>query len=192
MATTVTPITDQVPTVADWAAMVAAINAGTEDDLASGFTTDEYYTDRILFDHHAGISSSDTSWTENSRLQVELGKAYLVEVYYTTNDQLPTSGDDYEIRFTADTGVVVRGISWLNETGSDNIEIDFVNIDGASTSAYSLANQNPAEFTVHRALLVAVGDTATGYFSLDQRKATDVASNNLQVLYSKMIAKRIW
>lgn len=197
MATTVFPLTDQIVTKALFDNAKNSIDEGSLDIFTSIRDTQNYETDRKLLNQDEVDLVSNDSWSNrDSSIQVPIGTAWLCRVTAVLQDVNMTSpDDDLLLRVNCDTGVSCRGIAFTKPDGlpASGVTTTYINVTGTTQSFFGKPAINPVSqnHTLIMHLLI-VGDTASGVFSIDNRKEFDLYGNAFFVRYSTIDASRIW
>lgn len=198
MATTVFPLTDQIVTKALFDGAKNSIDEGSLDILTSIVGNQNYETDRKLLnqDNSDFVVSDSWSTSRNSSIEVPIGTAWLCRVTAAMSDANITSpNDNLLFRVNCDTGVSCRGIAFTKPDGLtvSGVTTFYINVKGTTQSFFAKPATSPVSQT-HTLImhLLLVGDTASGVFSIDNRKEFDSYGNAFFVRYSTIDASRIW
>tara|TARA_R110000868_G_scaffold109392_1_gene297553 strand:- start:41 stop:637 length:597 start_codon:yes stop_codon:yes gene_type:complete len=196
MSTVVTPIADQVSTVANWAAMVAAIDRGYPDPLSQ--FADTHDSERLQY---AGISGSsnvpDTNFVNVMTLNVDLGQTFFYDgsiTIYNTVGSSPYAPDDLGLRITASSGVKAVGLLFTSSWDAPvtNPSIPFA-LSGSNSSFAVMSTGSGSIVTTTPFFLsfVGIGDTASGTITLELAKVTDLRADEWAASYSFLLGARI-
>tara|TARA_R110000868_G_scaffold285233_1_gene545699 strand:- start:393 stop:995 length:603 start_codon:yes stop_codon:yes gene_type:complete len=198
MATTVTPITDQVPTVASWAGMIAALDRGTPDPLSSITDTLEDSV-RLSAVYKALTSVSNTTYKNVFSIPVDQGQRFYHRLDFnlseTNADANPN--DLLTIRITAPSGVSVYGaIHSMNDSRplSGVPRLSMVSAVGAAQYISIVQLGGFADdFTTEAvtAWLIVSGTSASGSVTIEIAKGTTGSADTYQILRARSIGRRI-